>query len=159
MFLSNCSYVKKECIYSSYCIPGWRTIAILQKTKQNKKKMWEESTTSIIVKWTLNFENINFNIHSLLNENIKCVKHGWWLADENSTFLTWTGKKKNHPAPHDQVYSLYVTGTNTLIASCDSTTFLSSVSFAGIAHKNVKLEIWNPPTTHENPGHRKTFML
>ena len=50
--------------------------------------MWEESTTSIIVKWTLNFENINFNIHSLLNENIKCVKlsmaDGWLLKIQHS---------------------------------------------------------------------------
>ena len=45
----------------------------LQETKQNKKYCGK-GIMSIIVKWSLNFQTINLNIHSLLNENIKCVK-------------------------------------------------------------------------------------
>ena len=68
-------YIKKS-MYMVNVYPAGELYTAKNKHKhiKKKKKMWEGSTTSIIVKWTLNFKNIYFNIHSLLNENIKCMK-------------------------------------------------------------------------------------
>ena len=117
---------------------GWRTIYCKKqnKTKQNCGK----GSTSIVVKQSLNFQNINFNIHSLLNENIKSVKLSMadWLTKIN------LNRKKNTSS------SLFIIFYWNTLGSCHSTTSQPSIaiSFTGIAQKNVKLEIWNPPKNY-----------